>query len=158
MFLALDVDDKGYLSPKEWEVLFYMWNFPDIETCAVEPFKGADKNKDGQISLEEFQEYNVSLYKCVSVCVCVTEVGCSWGGTRRRLVTRDLRTSIYRTRTPRRMFEHAWAGTATSGCNEGAAVEVDAIWEQQSKREQLGSRSWSRHNRGAAADSDTILN
>ena len=56
MFLALDVDDKGYLSPKEWEVLFYMWNFPDIETCAVEAFKGADKNKDGQISLEEFQD------------------------------------------------------------------------------------------------------
>ena len=28
-----------------------------------------------------------------NVCVCVTEVGCSWGGT--RLVTRDLHTSIY---------------------------------------------------------------
>ena len=61
MFLALDADDNGYLSPKEWEVLFYMWNFPDIETCAVEAFKGADKNKDGQISPEEFREYNVSL-------------------------------------------------------------------------------------------------
>ena len=31
-------------------------------------------------------------FKCVSVCVCVTEVGCSWGWT--RLVMRDLCTSI----------------------------------------------------------------
>ena len=30
---------------------------------------------------------------CVSDCLCVTEVGCSWGGT--RLVTCDLRTSNY---------------------------------------------------------------
>ena len=62
MFLALDADDNGYLSPKEWEVLFYMWNFPDFETSAVEAFKGADKNKDGQISPEEFLEYSVNLY------------------------------------------------------------------------------------------------
>ena len=35
----------------------------------------------------------IKILMCV--CVCVTEVGCSWGRT--RLVTRDLRTSIYRT-------------------------------------------------------------
>ena len=38
----------------------------------------------------------IKILTCVCVCVCmracVTEVGCSWGGT--RLVTRDLCTSI----------------------------------------------------------------
>ena len=65
MFLALDVDDKGYLSPKEWEVIFYMWNFPDFETCAMEAFKGVDKNKHGRISPEEFLEYSVNIYMCL---------------------------------------------------------------------------------------------
>ena len=35
-------------------------------------------------------QYIKILTVCLSVRVCVTEVGCSWGGT--RIVTRDLRT------------------------------------------------------------------
>ena len=75
-----------------------------------------------------------------------------------RLVTRDLRT--IEPRTPRRMFEN-WAlaswklleqlmdaisvSSSQSGRNlgaageAGAAVEADAIEEQQQKRTQLGS-------------------
>ena len=90
----------------------------------------------------------------VCVCVCVTEVGCSRGRT--RLVTCDLRTSNSR----KNVREHwAWAGwklleqltdaisvsSSESGRNlgaageAGAAVEADAIEEQQPKRTQSGS-------------------
>ena len=41
----------------------------------------------------------IHQYIKILTCVCVTEVGCSWGGT--RLVTRDLRTSIYCSLIPR---------------------------------------------------------
>ena len=40
-----------------------------------------------------YQDFNVRACMCVRVCACVMEVGCLWGRT--RLVTRDLRTSIY---------------------------------------------------------------
>ena len=80
----------------------------------------------------------------VCVCVCVTEVGCSWGGT--RLVMCDLRTT--KPRTPRRE-RWAWASwklleqltvaisvsSSQSGRNRGAAgeaaaaVKADAIGE-----------------------------
>ena len=83
------------------------------------------------------------------VCVCVMEVGCSWGRT--RLVTCDLCTEP---RTLRRMFENIGHGLESSrtagGCNWGAAVkadvhvaavEADAIGEQKLKRTRLGSSS-----------------
>ena len=60
-FQALDKDDNGYLSPREWEVYFNIWNLPDFNTKSAEAFKVADKNNDGRISLEEYQKYNVSL-------------------------------------------------------------------------------------------------
>ena len=79
----------------------------------------------------------------ICVLVCVTEVGCSWGGT--RLVTHDLRTEP---RTLRRTFENighglesSRTGEATNGCYRGAAVEADAIGEQQLKQTQSGSSS-----------------
>ena len=74
--------------------------------------------------------------KILTVCLRVTEVGCSWGGT--RLVMRDLQTEP---RPLRRMFENIG-----HGCNRGAAVE----------RTQSGSSSRSRRNRGAAVEADTI--
>ena len=134
MFLALDVDDKGYLSPKEWEVLFYMWNFPDIETCAVEAFKGTDKNKDGQISLEEFQEYNVSLYIyqiLMCVCVCVRDgsgmfVGRDW--------TSDARPSYFN-------LPNLELREECSSMHGLEQLQADAMREQQSKRMQSGSSS-----------------
>ena len=61
LFQALDANNNGYLTPKEWEGIFYMWNYPDFETIAVEAFKAADKSKDGKISPEEFQQFGVSL-------------------------------------------------------------------------------------------------
>ena len=45
---------------------------------------------------------------------------------------------------------------ALSGCNQGAAVEVDTIGEQQPKRMQSGSCSRSGHKRGAAAEAHAI--
>ena len=58
-------------------------------------------------------------------------------------------------RTPRRMFENInWAGIQlglqADACNRGAAVEADAIGEQQQKRMRACS---SGRNRGAAAGS-----
>ena len=61
LFQALDANNNGYLTPKEWEGIFYMWNYPEFETIAVEAFKAADKSKDGKISPEEFQQFGVSL-------------------------------------------------------------------------------------------------
>ena len=61
VFKALDMNNDGYLQPREWKVIFYMWNLPDFETKAVEAFKAADTNKDGKISPEEYQEFMVSL-------------------------------------------------------------------------------------------------
>ena len=59
-------------------------------------------------------------------------------------MTRDLRIS--EPRTPRRTFENighglesSRTGEATSGRNRGAAVEADAIGEQQPKQTQSGS-------------------
>ena len=52
--------------------------------------------------------------------------------------------------------------SSRSGCNWEAAVEADAIGEQQLKRTQSGSSRRSRHNRGAvgnrgaAAEADAI--
>ena len=60
-FKALDKDDNGYLSPREWEVYFNIWSLPDFKTKSAEAFKVADKNNDGRISLEEYRKYNVSL-------------------------------------------------------------------------------------------------
>ena len=70
------------------------------------------------------------------------EVGCSWGGT---TLYSDARPSNfnYELLTPHRMFENIGHGLEYSrtagGCNRGAAVEVDAIGEQQLKRTQSGS-------------------
>jgi len=36
-----------------------MWNLPDIKTKSADAFKVADKNKDRQISLEEYRNYTV---------------------------------------------------------------------------------------------------
>ena len=94
------------------------------------------------------------------VCVWVTFVGRSWGGT--RLVTSDLCTST-EPRTLRRKFENigqglesSRTGEATSGCNRGVAVKVDAIGELQLKWMQTRSSSWIGRNRGGAAKVDTI--
>ena len=64
------------------------------------------------------------------------------------------------------MFENiSRTAGATSGCNQGAAVEADAIGEQQLKQTigeqqlkqtQSGSSSWSRHSWGAAAEVDAF--
>ena len=95
----------------------------------------------------------------------MTEVGCSWGGT--RLAKRNLRTSIYWTsNSAKNVREHwacAWAGAAgmqsgsrgrgRSGRNRGAAAEADTNREQQLqrklqlKRTQSESSSWSGHKR-----------
>ena len=55
-------------------------------------------------------QYIKILTVCLSVCVCVTEAGCLWGGT--RLVTCDLRT--IEPQTLRRMFENIGHGLAGS--------------------------------------------
>ena len=67
------------------------------------------------------------------------------------LVTRDLRTSIYctlelsekcsRTLGPGMGWLPEQLGLQAESCNRGAAVEADAIREQQSKRMQSGSSS-----------------
>ena len=57
LFQALDANNNGYLTPKEWEGIFYMWNYPEFETIAVEAFKAVDKSKDGKISPEEFRPH-----------------------------------------------------------------------------------------------------
>ena len=70
--------------------------------------------------------------KILTVCLCVTEVGCLWGGTRRATFV------LLEPRTLRRMFETScWnlreqlAGSSSrSGRNRGAADEADAIGEQ----------------------------
>ena len=48
--------------------------------------------------------------------------------------------------------------SSRSGCNQGAAVEADAIWEQQLKRTQSGSSNQSQCNlaRRSAAEEDGI--
>ena len=74
------------------------------------------------------QVIKILTYVCVCVCVRVTEVGCSWGGT--RLVTRNLRASIYCEECSRTL-DMGWK----------AAVEVDAIGEQQLEWTQSGSSS-----------------
>ena len=84
---------------------------------------------------------SIHIMFCRSVCVCVTEVECSWGGT--RLFTEP--------RTPRRMFglESGW------GCkrNRGAAAEADAIGEQQPKRTRSGAAAEVGRKRGACSSS-----
>ena len=80
-------------------------------------------------------------------------------------MTRDLRTSIYLTSNSAKNVREnwAWAGTAgaTSGCNgkaavkaDGAAVEADAIGEQELKWTQSGSSSRSGHNQGALEEDE----
>ena len=77
-----------------------------------------------------------------------------------RLVTRDLRTSILLNLELRkehwawaRIFWNSWRmqseSSSRSGHNRGAAVEADAIAEQQLKRMQSGSSSRSGRNLGA---------
>ena len=57
--------------------------------CVIFMKSSAPVAKDGQ-AMEELQQY-LTLYQDFScVCVCVTEVGCLWSGT--RLVIRDLCT------------------------------------------------------------------
>ena len=89
---------------------------------------------------------------------------------RTRLVTCDIRTSIYWTSNSAENIGPGH-GLATSGCMHsesssrsgryrGAAVEVDTIRKQQLKREQQPKQmqsgsSWSRRNWGAAAEADT---
>ena len=72
----------------------------------------------------------MELYQYIKICVClsvcVTEVGCSEGGT--TVVTRDLRT--YYTR---------YFVLITSGCTQGVAAEEDAGEEEQLKQTQSGS-------------------
>ena len=77
------------------------------------------------------------------VFVCVTEVGCSWGGT--RLVMCDL-LQFTEPQTLRRTLGMGWnlpeqlAGSSSrSGHNQGAAVEADTIGEQQPKQTQSGN-------------------
>ena len=86
---------------------------------------------------------------CVSDCLCVTEVGCSWGET--RVVKRDLCTSI------------CWTSNSTTNVRragfiqnswQGAEVEADAIGELQLNRTQSGSSSWNGCNLGPAAEVD----
>jgi len=84
----------------------------------------------------------ITCVKILDVRVCLTEVGHSGGRT--RLVTHDLHThcTLY------------CVCMITSGHNWEAAYSKWSrrIWEQQLKEVQLRSSSWSRHNRGAAAD------
>ena len=63
----------------------------------------------------------------MGVCLCVTELG-SLGG-RTTAVMRDLRIC------------NTFCTACACGCTQGAAVEEDAIGEQQLKWMQAGSRS-----------------
>ena len=64
-------------------------------------------------------------------------MGCSWGGT--RLETHDLRGERSRTLGMGWNLPEQVRLQALSGCNRGAAVEADAIGEQQPKHSQSGS-------------------
>ena len=75
----------------------------------------------------------------VCMCVWVTDVGCPQGGT--RLVMCDLCT-LY------------CVCVITSGCNQGAVAEVDAVGQQQLKWTQTGSSSWSSRDQGVVAEGD----
>ena len=96
--------------------------------------------------------------------MCVTEVGCLWGGT--RLVTHDPRTSIYTSNSAKNIGHGLESSRTAGGCNQGAAVEADATGELQLKRTQLGSMlqpkrtqsgsSWSGRKWRAAAEVDVI--
>ena len=73
-----------------------------------------------------FYQY-IKILTCV--CVCVTEVGCSWGGT--RLVMRDLRTAISNsTKNIRERWQCMGSGMgwnpagATSGCMQSASAQA----------------------------------
>ena len=80
----------------------------------------------------------------------MTEVGCSWGGTRLQLVTRDLRTSIYLLN-----LELREECSRTLGWNPAGAAS--GCGEQQSKRTQSGEQQLKRtHDRGAAVEADAI--
>ena len=102
--------------------------------------------------------YWMHLAPSPSSTVFVTEVGCSWGGTR----LCDARPSYFNllnlelceecSRALQRLSmgwslleQPAWS-SSRSGRNRGAAVESDAIGEQQLKRTQ----------RGAAVEADAI--
>ena len=78
--------------------------------------------------------------------MCVTEVGCSWGGDARpsyfNLLNLELDEECSRT------LSITAGATCTSGRNRGAAVEADTIGEQQWKRTQSGL---------AAAEADASL-
>ena len=61
----------------------------------------------------------------------LTEVGCSWGGT---ILNLELCSRIPG-------MAEIQLRLQADACNQGAAVEADAIGEQQLKRTQLGSSS-----------------
>ena len=86
-------------------------------------------------------------FKRVSVCVWVTEVGSSGGGS--TVVMHDLCT--YHTLYCMWVItsERTWGATAEADTIGEKQAEVDAIGEQLLKQMQSGSSSWSGHNGGA---------
>ena len=133
--------------------------------------------RDTNVSINTLRFY-------VSVCVCVCEWR-KWDVRGAGLDYSDARPSYFNfctePRTPRRMFENIGPGyglessmqsgsSSRSGCNRassswsgrnrGAVVEADAIdREQQLKRAQSGSSSWTRGGgkRGAAVEVDAAI-
>ena len=71
-------------------------------------------------------------------------------------MTRDL-CIFTEPRTPQRMFGAGiQLGLQADACNRGAAVEADAIREQQPKWTRSGAAAGSGHKRGAAVEADAI--
>ena len=88
-----------------------------------------------------YQDLNVRV--CVCVCVDVRGAGLDYSDTRPsyfNLLNLELHKECLRTLGMGwNLPEQVSRLQALSGCNRGAAVEADAIGEQQPKRTQLGS-------------------
>ena len=92
-----------------------------------------------EVNCKYYQYIKILTCVCVCVCVCMTEVVCSWGGTRLDVRTLNLEYCEECSRTLGPCM--GWNLSGQLGCSQGAAVEADAIGEQQLKQTQSGSSS-----------------
>ena len=87
-------------------------------------------------------------------------MGCSWGGTRLAIVTRDLRTLIYLLNLElAKNVREQWARAPGMGwnpvCNPGAAAEADAIGRAAVEADAIGEQQSKRTRSGVAADHES---